>query len=234
MLSVVWSSVSVTGADAELRSPAGSDPRATFVNSNVVTCSGAGFPLTIQMGSPSNTTRVRCVRGRDGRDECRNRAARRRARSQHHDRRAERRHRRRHRKGRPGTTTSTRIRHSSRRRWWHRSTTSHRSTVAATSRPSRIGSSAITSRHHRRPERSPCEKAVIAPDWDPRVTAHRRRTRAVVNCDDGIPAHENVTVTFNLGGGRAGDRCHNSPAWPTERPAPWSSRTAARSPPARS
>ena len=55
MLSVVWSSVSVTGADAQLRSPAGSDPRATFVNSNVVTCSGAGFPLTIQMGSPSNT-----------------------------------------------------------------------------------------------------------------------------------------------------------------------------------
>ena len=29
-------------------------------------------------------------------------------------------------------------------------------------------------------------------------------------------------------------RCHNSPAWPTERPAPWSSRTVARSRPAHS
>jgi hypothetical protein len=33
-----------------------SDDRATFVEGNVVLCSGAGFPGTIQMGSPTNTS----------------------------------------------------------------------------------------------------------------------------------------------------------------------------------
>ena len=46
------------------------------------------------------------------------------------------------------------------------------------------------------------EKAVIAPDGIP-VSPLPTSYTAVVNCDDGIPAHENVTVTFNLGGGRA-------------------------------
>jgi hypothetical protein len=45
---------SVTFTD-QLRAPTPSDPRAVFVAGNVTTCAAAGFPGTIQMGSPSNT-----------------------------------------------------------------------------------------------------------------------------------------------------------------------------------
>ena len=42
------------GLGAPLAAP--SDSRATFVAGNVTTCSGAGFPDSVQMGSPSNTS----------------------------------------------------------------------------------------------------------------------------------------------------------------------------------
>jgi hypothetical protein len=62
---VLWTTASVgpTGAQVSplplpitLSPPTPSDPRATFVGDNVVTCAGAGFPLSIQMGSPDNVS----------------------------------------------------------------------------------------------------------------------------------------------------------------------------------
>lgn len=46
--------VSVTGGVAAAADPQPSDNRATFVPGNVTTCAGAGFPDSIQIGSPSN------------------------------------------------------------------------------------------------------------------------------------------------------------------------------------
>ena len=54
-LALVWSFVSVSSVGAQLRAPGASDSRATFVPGNAVTCGGVGFPLSTQMGSPSNT-----------------------------------------------------------------------------------------------------------------------------------------------------------------------------------
>jgi LPXTG-motif cell wall-anchored protein len=45
-----------TPAAAQLRSPSPSDPRAAFVASNLTTCAQAGFAGSVQLGSPTNTS----------------------------------------------------------------------------------------------------------------------------------------------------------------------------------
>ena len=201
MLSVVWSSVTVTGADAQLRSPAGSDPRATFVNSNVVTCSGAGFPLTIQMGSPSNTnasdafvsgtvaTNAGTVQPGVGEEVNITIVG-------------------------PNVVIDAVIVKGGQAHNVYSNAAFLPPTLVAPQHyisPFNGGGNVPTISHwfvcyHLTTPPSTgtltVEKAVIAPDGIP-VSPLPTSYSAVVNCDDGIPAHENVTVTFNLGGGRA-------------------------------
>jgi LPXTG-motif cell wall-anchored protein len=53
--SVLWTLVVGQVAEAQLAAPSPSDPRATFVPGNVVTCSGAGIPAAIQVGAHGTT-----------------------------------------------------------------------------------------------------------------------------------------------------------------------------------
>ena len=201
MLSVVWSSVTVTGADAQLRSPAASDPRATFVNSNVVTCSGAGFPLTIQMGSPSNTntsdayvagtvaTNAGTVQPGVGEEVNITIVG-------------------------PDVVIDAVVVKGGQAHNIYSNTAFLPPTLAAPQHyisPFNGGGNVPTISHwfvcYHLTTPPPTgtltvEKAVIAPDGIP-VSPLPTSYGAVVNCDDGNPAHENVTVTFNLGGGRA-------------------------------
>jgi hypothetical protein len=201
MLSVVWASVTVTGADAQLRSPAASDPRATFVNSNVVTCSGAGFPLTIQMGSPANTdafdayvsgtvaANAGTVQPGVGEEVNITIVG-------------------------PGVVIDAVVVKGGQAHNIYSNPTFLPPTLVAPQHyisPFNGGGNVPTISHWfvcyhlTTPPQTgtlTVEKAVIAPDGIP-VSPLPTSFSAVVNCDDGIPAHQNVTVTFNLGGGRA-------------------------------